>query len=130
MWDYGGEYEYYENEENLSQIEEDGFSVQRLPARPKVEYLERHEIYENGEVYFSEEETSEIEDENDVDSIQLEPHEVKSRRMSTPMTKKIIEPTGPRWTTGYIENFGKTPAKWGAPRFEEIEFPWNKPGTL
>ena len=47
-----------------------------------------------------------------------------------PIEKKIIEPKGSRWTKPQIEGVAKTSGvKWGAPRYEEVEFPWNKPGS-
>ena len=46
------------------------------------------------------------------------------------MEKRIIEPAGPRWTQPKIEGVAQTSGvKWGSPRYEEVAFPWNKPGS-
>lgn len=83
-------------------------------------FWQRHEIYEEDWSYRSDEEP-----------LDIEMPTVSYRDVSAPrnieVEKKIIEPEGPRWTSGFVEGVGKTPAKWGTPRYEEIQFPWNKP---
>lgn len=119
------EYSYYENDEEFApqvdiqqKIEQ---QEQQLPARPQVHYHQRHEIYEEDD------ESNFYSDQGD--DITLPDVRYKSQSTkSVQSERRILEPAGPRWTSGYIEGVvGKTPVKWGAPRYEEVEFPWNKP---
>ena len=123
------EYSYYD-EDNDEEFDPDlqhkiEQQEQQLPARPHVQYYERHEMYED-----EDDDGSEFYSEHGDEIEEADIRYDQQRQPSQPAERKIIEPAGPRWTTNeYIEGVGKTPVKWGAPRYEEIEFPWNKPDS-
>ena len=103
---------YFDQESNLQ--EKIANQELNLPARPDVDF-----------------DNFEEDDYNEIEPFEIGEHSTKSDEVRYQrVTKKIFEPKGPRWTQPIIEGVTKkTAVKWGTPRYEEVAFPWNKPGA-
>ena len=85
-----------EYEEYYDENEPEGeFEGQDSPYQPQVEYIQRHEIFEGDESY----------DENEIEGVDDYYHSNENyfenrgpSRKSISVEKKVIEPSGPRWT--------------------------------